>query len=204
MTDNTSVSVQITFRDLTPPSSAEPEIRRRIDELTRFAPNIMSCRVMVEVPHKHHRHGNRYHVRITAHVPGDEIVVSHQPTLHGEERHLAQSAHHKATELAATDRDLYTAIHEAFDLARRQLQDSIRRTRGKVKTHDVPPSGSVVQLLQSEGYGFIATDDGREIYFHRNAVLGADFDKLTVGSRVSFAEEAGEKGAQASTVRLLG
>ena len=159
---------------------------------------------MVEVPHKRHERGNRYHVRITAHVPGDEIVVSHQPSLHGDERHLRANEHHKATELKPVDRDLYTAIHEAFDLARRQLQDHVRRTRGKVKTHESPPHGRVVRLMKADGYGFIATDDGQEIYFHRNALVGTEFDHLDVGSQVSFAEEAGEKGPQASTVRMLG
>lgn len=204
MEERTPGNVQITFRDLTPSDSAESVIRERIEELTRFAPKIMSCRVMVEAPHKRHQRGNRYHVRITIHVPGDQIVVAHQPTLHGVERRLAAGAHHKATELAAVDRDLYTAIHEAFDLARRRLQDWIRRTRGKVKTHDEPPHGRVIRLLEGEGYGFIAADDGREIYFHRNAVLGDAFGELDIGSRVSFSTETGDKGPQASTVRLLG
>jgi cold shock CspA family protein len=45
--------------------------------------------------------------------------------------------------------------------------------------------------------------DGREIYFHRNAVLAGHFDRLRIGSQVRFAEEAGEKGPQASSVRLV-
>lgn len=131
----TPETVRITFRGLTPPKSAEPAIHERIEELGAFAPQIMSCQVVVEVPHHHHRHGNQYHVQITLRLPGDEVVVSHQPTQHGTERHLQDAAHRKATELGAQDRSLYTAIHEAFDLARRQLQDSVRRRRGKVKTH---------------------------------------------------------------------
>jgi len=204
MEKSTPANVQITFRDLSPSASAESAIRERIEELTRFAPNIMKCRVVVDAPHRRHQRGNRYHVRIAIHVPGDEIVVANQPSLHGVERHLAASAHRKATELAAVDRDLYTAIHQAFDLARRQLQDWLRRTRGKVKTHEEPPHGRVARLLKADGYGFIATDDGREIYFHRNAVLGDAFEKLDVGSRVGFAEGVGDEGPQASTVRLLG
>ena len=38
----------------------------------------------------------------------------------------------------------------------------------------------------------------------RRAVLDGAFDRLTVGTRVSFVEEPGEKGPQASTVKLLG
>ncbi|HEX6203170.1 MAG TPA: cold shock domain-containing protein, partial [Thermoanaerobaculia bacterium] len=55
-----------------------------------------------------------------------------------------------------------------------------------------------------EGYGFIAADDGREIYFHKNAVLPPGFDEIAVGSRVRFHEEQGNEGPQASTVEILG
>jgi cold shock CspA family protein len=43
-----------------------------------------------------------------------------------------------------------------------------------------------------------------EIYFHRNSVLDADFDKLKIGTEVRFVEEAGDKGPQASTVKVVG
>jgi cold shock CspA family protein len=49
----------------------------------------------------------------------------------------------------------------------------------------------------------LQTNDGREIYFNANSVLNGNFAKLKVGTRVTFTEEVGEKGAQASTVRLL-
>ena len=59
-------------------------------------------------------------------------------------------------------------------------------------------------ILAREDCGFIETADGRQIYFHRNAVLDAAFDRLKVGSEVAFAEEEGVKGPQASTVRVVG
>jgi cold shock CspA family protein len=52
-------------------------------------------------------------------------------------------------------------------------------------------------------YGYIETPDGREIYFHANSVLNNRFKSLKLGSKVSFAEEAGEKGPQASSVHLI-
>jgi cold shock CspA family protein len=55
----------------------------------------------------------------------------------------------------------------------------------------------------AEGYGFIEASDGREIYFHRNSVLGDGFDDLEVGATVTFNEEQGERGPQASTVRRV-
>ena len=62
----------------------------------------------------------------------------------------------------------------------------------------------MARFLAGEDCGFIETPDGREIYFHRNSVLDGDFDRLTVGSEVRFVEEPGEKGAQATTVRMIG
>jgi cold shock CspA family protein len=53
-------------------------------------------------------------------------------------------------------------------------------------------------------FGFLESNDGQEVYFHRNSVLGDGFSRLHVGSRVTFAEEMGEKGPQATTIKLLG
>jgi cold shock CspA family protein len=92
----------------------------------------------------------------------------------------------------------------ADERARRQLQDQARRTQGQVKHHDEMPTATVARLDPSGEFGFLETADGREIYFHRNSVLNGGFARLAVGSHVTFAEELGEKGAQASTVRLLG
>jgi cold shock CspA family protein len=59
-------------------------------------------------------------------------------------------------------------------------------------------------LFPEEGYGFLATPDGREIYFHRHSVLHPGFDRLAIGTEVRFVEESGEKGPQASTVAIAG
>ena len=62
----------------------------------------------------------------------------------------------------------------------------------------------ITQLMRLRMRGHHHTDDGREIYFHRNSVLNGGFARLKPGTAVAFAEEDGEKGPQASTVRLLG
>jgi cold shock CspA family protein len=64
--------------------------------------------------------------------------------------------------------------------------------------------GEFRRFLQKKTTGFIATLDEGEIHFHRNSVIDNAFDRLSVGSEVRFAEELGEKGAQASTVYLIG
>ena len=76
--------------------------------------------------------------------------------------------------------------------------------QGQVKQHEGLPVGTVMKLDPSGEFGFLETADGREFYFHRNSVLDPWFSRLVIGARVSFAEEMGEKGPQASTVKLLG
>jgi cold shock CspA family protein len=100
--------------------------------------------------------------------------------------------------------DVDFAINDTFKHARRRLQDQARRMEGQVKAHEAQPVGTVTRLDRVGGFGFLETADNREIYFHENSVLDGSFARLEVGTRVSFAEEAGEKGPQASTVKLLG
>ena len=125
------------------------------------------------------------HIRLAL-PDGREVNVERTPT--ADERHS----------------DLTFALNDAFKHARRQLQDQARRAQGQVKRHDGPPIGTVVRLDPSGEFGFLETADGREIYFHRNSVLNEGFSRLRVGARVTFAEEAGDKGAWATTVKQLG
>lgn len=96
--------------------------------------------------------------------------------------------------------NILLAIRDAFDAARRKLQDYARRERGVVKVHEGSPHGRVSKVFPEEGFGFLETHDGREIYFHEHSVLESGFAGLKVGTEVHFVEEAGEKGPQASTV----
>ena len=89
-------------------------------------------------------------------------------------------------------------------MPRRQLEDYARRQRLAVKQHELPPHAKVSKLFPQEGYGFIETADGRDVYFHRDSVLHDAFDRLHIGTEVSFAEETGAKGPQATTVHLVG
>ena len=73
-----------------------------------------------------------------------------------------------------------------------------------VKAHDTPPHGKVTGLFPAENYGMITDSSGREVYFHRNSVVNANFDSLDVDAEVRFVEEAGDKGPQASSVYLIG
>src|SRR5262245_59921056 len=101
----------------------------------------------------------------------------------------------------AAHEDVYVAIRDAFNAAGRKLQDHARRRRGKVKAHQPAAVARVSKLFPIEDYGFLQTANGRELYFHKNSVLSPGFDRLEIGAQVHFAEEMGEKGPQASTVR---
>jgi cold shock CspA family protein len=162
----------------------------------------MGCHVLVELSQRHHEFGNRYHVRIDLTVPGEEIVVAHDANLHATDQdiHLAKAT--KQDEADPERKHAFVAVREAFDVARRQLQDYARRHRCTVKTAARQPRGRVVQLFPVDKYGYIEAEDGHEVYFQKSSVLKNDFDRLTVGSMVTFAEEPGEKGPQASTVKL--
>lgn len=178
--------LQITLRNMEPSDAIEADIREKAGKLEMFSKEIMSCRVVVEVQHHHHHKGNIYHVRLDITVPQNEIVISRERDLH--------HAHE----------DVYVAIRDAFDSARRKLEDLARRRRNEVKTHAVPGHGRILQLHPDKDYGRIETGDGREVYFHRNSVLNAGFDHLEVGMEVRFDEEQGDQGSQASTVRVVG
>ena len=178
--------LQITFRNMQPSEAVEAKIRERAEKLNNYYDHIMSCRVVIEPHHKHHRMGNLYRVSVDVKVPDGELVANREP-----------DEHHSYV-------DVYVAIRDVFDAMRRQLEDYARRRRRDVKTHEIPAHGRVSELHPGEHHGKIETPDGRLIYFHQNSVIGADFDKLQVGTEVRFVEQQGELGPQASTVYLVG
>jgi cold shock CspA family protein len=172
--------LQITAREVSLSEVAERDIRAKAAQLETYYDGMTGCRVVVEGPGQHHRTG-LFNVRIELRVPGAELVVNRQ-----------------------ADADLYVAIRDAFDAARRRLEDYARRQSGAVKVHQEAPRARVSRLFPAEDYGFLETPDGREIYFHRHSVLPPGFERLTIGTEVRFAEEVGEQGPQASSVTVIG
>jgi ribosome-associated translation inhibitor RaiA/cold shock CspA family protein len=185
MEDHMPFPVEITFHRMQPSAAIESRIREKAAKLERFYDRIMHCHVVVEAPHSHHHKGKLYHVSITIKVPQSQVVVNRDQ--HDNHAH----------------EDLFVVIRDSFAAAQRKLEDFSRQQRGQIKSHEAPPSGWVTRLVAEEDYGNIETVDGRLIYFHRNSVLGGGFDELEIGAPVSFLEEQGEEGPQASTVRLL-
>ncbi|MBD2496575.1 HPF/RaiA family ribosome-associated protein [Nostoc sp. FACHB-280] len=180
------IPLQITFHNIPPSEAVEAKIRSLADKLEHFYNRITRCRVTVDAPHRHQRNGKLYQVRIDITVPTGEIVVNRDPPEH------------------QSHEDIYVAIRDAFDAAKRKLQDHTSMLRQETKTHEEQPHGRITSLFSDEDYGFIETPDGSEVYFHRNSLFNGDFEQLQVGDEVRFAEEEGDKGLQASTVRLIG
>lgn len=195
------VPLQITFRNMESSDAIEAKIREEVDKLETFFDHINSCRVVIEIPHHHHERGNLTHVRIDLTVPGKELVIKHEPSLH--DRKKQEERIKKQLNIQAPHKDAYLAISDAFKTARRELQSYARRLRGEVKLHETIPPARVHKLFQDEGYGFIETFEGDEVYFHKNSLVNGDFEKLKVGTEVTFVEEKGDKGLQASTVKLI-
>jgi CspA family cold shock protein len=63
--------------------------------------------------------------------------------------------------------------------------------------------GRVKWFNESKGYGFIESDAGRDVFVHYSAIEGSGFKSLAEGDRVSFVEEQGKKGPQATKVMKI-
>lgn len=114
------IPMQVTFRNMDRSDAVEDAVREHAQKLDQFCDHIMSCRVVIEAPHHHKHKGNIFHVGIDITAPGKEIAVTRDPSKH--------QAHE----------DMYVAIRDAFNAARRQLQDYAAKQRGDVKTHFSP------------------------------------------------------------------
>lgn len=107
--------LQVTLRDIPHSEAVETAIREKAEKLDHFHPAIMGCRVAVELPGKHKHQGKQFSIRIDITVPGSEIVVN---------RERAE--------------DLYVVLRDAFDAAKRQLEEHAHRMRGDAKFHVRP------------------------------------------------------------------
>jgi cold shock CspA family protein/ribosome-associated translation inhibitor RaiA len=126
----------------------------------------------------HHRHGAQ-EVRITCEARGKEIVA------------------------ARSRPDAALALNEALDAFEREvMRMRHRRSQERSKRPATPPElGVVDEILPDQGYGFILTDAGERVYFHRNAVHGGlAFEGLAEGQRVGLNIEGGDQGPQATVV----
>jgi cold shock CspA family protein len=177
--------VEIDFKGFEGSEAQKVAIMRHLAEVERRFGGIISGRVVVKALDKHHRTGTPFEISIRLKLPGGrEVDVSQTPGV--DERYARFNF----------------ALGDAFRRAERQLRDAVERMQGEVKAASEQPIGTVTRLF--DDHGFLETAEGLEIYFHRNSVVNEGFAKLGPGARVTFVEQQGEKGPQASTVKLLG
>ncbi|MDH5364431.1 MAG: cold shock domain-containing protein [Dehalococcoidia bacterium] len=62
--------------------------------------------------------------------------------------------------------------------------------------------GTIRRLITDQGFGFIRTAEGEDLFFHRNQIEGVDFNSLREGQQVEFEVEQGPDGSCAVRVRL--
>ena len=178
--------VQIDFQGMDASAQVRGSIATHLAELEQRFGRVTAGRIVVKAPSARHKNGGLYEINIRLMLPnGREVNVDR--TAPADERHA----------------DLAFALNDAFNRAGRQLQDQVRRMRGATKHHEELAEGVIRKVMKGDGYGFIESADGREIYFHRNSVAEPGFDVLKIGERVAFKEEEGEKGPQASQVTPL-
>lgn len=181
------VPLEIAFRDVERTDEIDELIRKEVEKLEKMHHNITSCRLAVERPHSAQQSGNPFRVRLGIRVPrGHEVVITRDPA----------------------DNDMHdpldVVLNNAFKSAQRKLRKLIEQQRNQTKKHPDQEAGAVVEkLFPEEGYGFLRTVDGEEVYFHRNSVIHNDFDRLEIGTGVRYVAETGDRGLQASTVQIV-
>ena len=188
------VPLEVAFHNIKSTKWAQDLIRARVAELEEIYGRLISCRVRVDQRTKNSASTIPPVVRIELGIPGHkELVVSHEP------EHLERKFQRP---------DLRNAIHEAFRIAERRLRDlkeqRERRTRGPHHDSENQALGQVAELAPEKNQGFLMTKEGGLLYFHRNAILTGDFDKLRRGDEVYYVENVGDTGPMATKVRVKG
>jgi ribosome-associated translation inhibitor RaiA len=186
------IPLEIAFHNIDASEQAESEIRSRVAELEKLYGRLNSCRVRVDQRAVNRSGTIPPMVRIELGIPGyKDVVVSHEP------EHLQRKYQRP---------DIYNAIHEAFHVAERRLRDVKEQRKGRTREpqHDSENQslGQVAELWPQNDHGFLMTKEGGLLYFHRNAMLSGDFDRLQGGDELYYVEDVGDTGPIACKVRV--
>ena len=186
------VPLEIAFHNVEHSDWAENEIRDHVARLEDIYKRVTSCRVRVDQRANNEQQTIPPVVRIEIGLPGHkDIVVAHEPD-------RLQRKYQRP--------DLHNAINEAFRIAGRQLAEFKERLsdRKAALTHEAANEflGQVAETLPERDHGFLMTKEGGLLYFHRNALLTGDFDRLRRGDQVTYVEEVGDTGPIATKIRV--
>jgi ribosome-associated translation inhibitor RaiA len=171
--------LEVRFLGMEPSEAVEAAAREKAAKLDLFCRDLMSCRVTIELLHKHKHQGQPFGVRIDVTLPGHELSVDR-----------------------VQHEDVYVALRDAFDDMRRQVEDAVRRTRGQEKAHSVPLHGEIVRFDAADRCGFIRTAEGDEYWFGPENLADVPFDHLQLGAEVQFVPEVAAEGRQAKRISL--
>lgn len=127
--------LEISFNNLDPSDFVRGLVEEKVGKLERLYDGITSAHVYVTAPHRQHRKGNHYEVRLEVRVPGTELVVNSNP---GD---------------AKAHEDVNLAVRDTFNAMERQLKKWKQKASGEVKTHEPPPQGRFPDEAPSAGEG---------------------------------------------------
>lgn len=153
-------------------------IEKGVAKLAERHPRLV--RVHVTLKHDRHHLRGQEEVDILANVPGRTLRVAKQ------------------------EETMTAALHAGFDALARELDEYAAELRRFGKSPGARPQGIIQRIFPERDYGFILLDEGEEVYFHRNALHGLEFESLVVGQPVELELEQGERGPQASRVFPVG
>ncbi len=191
------VPLEVAFHNIETSQWIRDYINERAEHLDRVSGGLVACRVVVECTQHQHNVGNPYRVRV-------EATLAPKLDLVGSKEEIVEDM----------SVQLRPIIRHAFDAVEKQAKKHREMSRGDVKRHapatlsDPRPLGEpeafVVRLFPQEGYGFLkVASDNEEFFFHRNAVLHDDFERIAIGTQVRFEPSMGEEGPQASSVQII-
>lgn len=188
---NMRIPPEITYRGVEKTNAIERLVEEKLAKLERVCDHISSCHIAIEKEQDQPRDRSPYRVRLDITVPpGHEVAA---------ESHMGHR-----TQYAELD----TVIRDAFDKAWRQLRDLSKQQQaydqGHIHNGATETTALVNKLFPEEGYGFLKTLEGEDIYFNHNSVLHDDFGRLEIGTGVRFEVVEAEDGLlQATTVQIV-
>jgi cold shock CspA family protein/ribosome-associated translation inhibitor RaiA len=177
--------LEISFHRADPSPTLKADIERQAAELQRRFPRIYSLRVSIEGTKAPANGSDLVLAHVQVRVPGQEFASTNEP----------QKA--QRNQLTA---DIRGTLRNAFAAVERQLERHKDKQRGDVKPHPAQVYGQIAELHPEQDYGYLLTNTGGLLYFHRSSLIDSPFDALQRGDKVQYVEADGDTGPTASKV----
>jgi cold shock CspA family protein len=177
--------LEISFHRADPSPTLRAEIESYAAALQKRFPKIYSMRVAIEGTSAPANGSDLLLAHVQVRVPGHELTSSQEPQ-------RAQRNHLIA--------DIRSTLRAAFGAVERQLERCQEKRRGDVKPHETQVLGQIAELRPAQDYGYLLTNSGGLLYFHRSSLLDGSFDTLQRGEKVQYVESHGDTGPTASKV----